>query len=173
MSKISCILACLLAVLLVFAALAQDSEKGSPPPKPPTFQVPRGWQARDAGSTSSARFQIGEGDRIAFMTVTGLNGDGGGLVANINRWRAQVGLKSLPEKDALNSTQSVKVDGNSGHALDLTGTDTTDKSARRILVVVVKHGDQTWYFRLAGPSNLVAEQKAAFDGFVKSIRFER
>jgi hypothetical protein len=173
MSKISCTLACLLVVLLAFAALAQDSEKGSPPPKPPTFQVPRGWQARNAGSTSLARFQIGEGDRIALMTVTGLNGDGGGLVANINRWRAQVGLKSLAEKDALNSAQPIKVDGTSGHALDLNGTDATDKSARRILVAVVQHGDQTWFFRLAGPSSLVAEQKSAFDGFLKSIRFEK
>jgi hypothetical protein len=107
------------------------------------------------------------------MTVTGLNGDGGGLPANINRWRAQVGLKSLEEKDSLNSAQPIKVDGVSGHAVDLTGPDIAETVRSRIPLVVVKKGDLTWFFRLAGPAPVVAEQKSAFNGFVKSVRFEK
>jgi hypothetical protein len=173
MSKLSFPLAYLLAATLVFAAPAEDPEKGSPAPKPPSFQAPKGWQVVEAGPVSSARFQIGEGDRIASMTVTGLTRDGGGLAANINRWRAQVGLESLAEQDALKSLRPIKVDSISGHTLDLTGPDVVGKATPRILAAVVKRGDHTWYFKLTGPTSLVGEQKSAFEGFLKSVRFEK
>jgi hypothetical protein len=172
MLKLSFPLGFLLAATFVSAARAEDGEKDSKTPKPLTFQTPKGWRAVDADFISLARFQIREKDRIASMTVTALNGDGGGLVANVNRWRAQVGLKPLAEKDALKSLQAIKVDGIAGHVLDLTGPDTDGKS-RRILAAVVKKGNQTWFFKLMGPASLVGEQKTAFEEFLKSVRFEK
>jgi hypothetical protein len=79
----------------------------------------------------------------------------------------------LAEKDALATTQPIKVDGLPGHSLDLTGPDATGKPPARILVAVVKREEQTWFFKLQGPSDLVATQKSAFDGFLKSVRFEK
>jgi hypothetical protein len=144
-----------------------------PPPKSPAFQAPKEWQAVEPGEVTSARFQIGERDRIATMTVTGLKGDGGGLAANISRWRKVVGLEPLAEKDVLTTARPIKVDGISGHSVDLTGPEVTGKPTPRILVAVVKHGNETWFFKLEGPANLVAAQKSAFDGFLKSVRFEK
>jgi uncharacterized protein (TIGR03067 family) len=135
--------------------------------------VPKGWQAVEPGIICSARFQIGEGDRIASVTVTGLKGGGGGLAANINRWRIQLGLDTLPDKDALAAAQSIKVDGLPGHSVDLTGPKVSGKEARRILATVVTRGDLTWYFKLDGPPGLVAGHKPAFDRFLKSVHFER
>jgi uncharacterized protein (TIGR03067 family) len=37
----------------------------------------------------------------------------------------------------------------------------------------VTRGRLTWYFKLDGPSDLVAAQKPAFDGFLRSVRFDR
>jgi uncharacterized protein (TIGR03067 family) len=162
--------ACILAALLGSAATADAQDQA---PKPPTFQVPKGWQAIEPGFVSSARFQIGEGDRVVSVTVTGLKGGGGGLAANINRWRMQIGLESLPEKDALAAAESIKVDGLPGYSVDLTGPSVTGKGARRILATVVTHGDLTWYFKLDGPSSLAATQKSAFAAFLKSVRFEK
>jgi hypothetical protein len=173
MSNTSFFFVCILATMLGSAARAKDPEKGSPAAKPPTFQVPKGWKSIDAGLISAARFRFGEGDRIGSMTVTGLKGDGGGLAANINRWRAQVGLESLAEKDALATAKPIKVDGISGHSLDLTGPEVTGKKTPRILVVVVKRGDRTWFFKLEGSSSLVASQNSAFDRFLKSVRFQK
>ena len=170
--KTSLLLGCLLAAL-VFAVRAEDRKKDSSAPKPPTFKTPKGWKAVDPGVITSARFEIGEKDRIASVTVTGLSGEGGGLTANVNRWREQIGLKSLAEKDVLKSLQEIKVDGISGHAVDLTGPDRDGKVTQRILAAVVKRGDQTWFFKLSGPAGLVGEQKAAFEEFLKSVRFEK
>lgn len=173
MLKTSFFFGCLLAILLGFAAQAEDSANDAAPPKAPVFQVPKGWKAVEPGFLAAARFQIGEGDRIGSVTVVGLIGDGGGLAVNINRWRAQLGLEPLPEKDALAAAQPIKVDGISGRFLDLTGPEAVGKPPRRILAAVVKQGEQTWFFKLDGPSSLVTAQKPAFDGFLKSVRFEK
>jgi hypothetical protein len=151
----------------------QGLKKGPPPPKPPTFQAPEGWRAVGAGPVSSARFQIGGGERVATLTVSGLKGDGGGLAANISRWRAVVGLEALAEKDTLTAAQPIKVGGVAGHSVDLTGPDVPGQPARRVLVAVVQHGKHTWFFKVEGPSDLVAGQRSAFDRFLQSVRFEK
>ncbi len=173
MSKTLFSFACVLTATLAFVARGQDPPKAPSPPKPPAFEVPKDWQVAEANSFSSSRFQIGKGDRLATVTVTALSVDGGGLAVNVNRWRNQVGLESLAEQDALKSLQPIKVDGIAGHALDVTGPDATNKATQRILVVVFKRDDQTWFFKIQGPASLVGEQKTAFEGFIKSVHFEK
>jgi hypothetical protein len=170
-SKAFFLFAHLLVVTSVSAVWSDEPKKDAPPPKPPAFEVPKGWKEVEAGAVASAQFQIKEKDRLATVLVVALSGDGGGMAANVNRWRAQVGLEALAEKDALKSLTSINVDGIAGHSLDLTGADAPDKVTMRIRVVIVTRGDQTWYFKLMGPASLVAEQASAFDGFIKSVRF--
>ena len=57
--------------------------------------------------------------------------------------------------------------------VDLTGPEQGGRPAERTLAVSIPHGEQTWFFKLTGPASLVAEQKQAFDGFLKSVRFEK
>jgi hypothetical protein len=99
--------------------------------------------------------------------------NGGRLTANVNRWRAQLGLEALSEDDAAKSVRTIKVDGLLAHSVDLTGPMVADKLTQRIQAVIVERGEQTWYFKLMGPASLVEEQGRAFDGFIKSIRFEK
>ena len=173
MSRLLLPLAYFLAAMPGYAALSEDRQKDSPSPKPPTYQTPKEWKSVEAGQFLVARYQIGKGDRLASVTVAGLKGDGGGLSPNINRWRGQIGLEALSEKDAMKSLQPLKIDGLPGHMLDITGPEVAGKPTQRILVVVVKRGDHTWFFNLKGQATLVGEQKAAFDGFLKSVRFEK
>ena len=121
MSKLSCLLALTLAVTLVPGGRAEEPKKEDAPAKP-TFKAPKGWDALDAGQFATARFRVGEGETAVTITLTALSGDGGGLTANVNRWRAQVGLKELDEKEVLKVLQPIEVDGIGGHALDATGT---------------------------------------------------
>jgi hypothetical protein len=41
----------------------------------------------------------------------------------------------------------------------------------QLLAAILPHGDATYFVRLSGPEAAVAEQKPAFDAFVKSLRF--
>jgi hypothetical protein len=173
MSKMALLFGCVMVTISRSVGQAGEPGKDAPPPKPPRFQAPKEWQPVEPGAVALARFQIKKGDQVATAAVSGLKGDGGGLTANINRWRAIVGLEPLAEKDALATTRPITVDGLSGHSLDLTGPGATGKPPARVLVAVVKQGEQTWYFKLEGPPDLVATQKSAFDEFLKSVRFEK
>jgi hypothetical protein len=171
------VLAAAFAVALLHGARAEEPKK-EPDPKPPTFEVPKGWETeRDkppvATVTVAARFRAGEGDKAASVTLIGLPGNGGGLAANVNRWRGQVGLKELDEKDALKSLEPIKVDGLDGHVLDVTGPEVEGKVTQRVRVAVVARDGYTWYVRMGGPAAPVGDQKKAFDEFVKSIRFAK
>jgi hypothetical protein len=168
----ACVLAAALAGVFLPSARAEEPKKETKP-KPPTFKAPKGWEVLDAGEFATARFRVGEGETAVTMTLTGLNGDGGGLVANVNRWRAQVGLKELAEKDSLQALESIKVDGLAGHILDVTGPDVTGKITQRVVAVAVPRGEHTWFVRMSGPAVDIGEQKKVFDEFVKSIRFEK
>jgi hypothetical protein len=156
---------------LLFAALAPGDDKLPPPPKPPAFKAPKGWKEEKAGLVASARFRVGEGDKAARVTVTSLRKDGGGIAANVNRWRDEVGLARLKDEDALKAVRAVKVGGLKGHSFDVTGEGTGDKPAQRTIVAFVRRDEVTWFFKLSGPAAPVKEQKAAFEQFLKSVRF--
>jgi hypothetical protein len=40
----------------------------------------------------------------------------------------------------------------------------------RILGVILPLRDQTWFFKMTGPHDLVGQHKAAFESFVKSVK---
>ena len=106
--------AVLLAAALVSGARAEEPKKDAPA-KPPTFKAPKGWDAVEGPKTDivqvAARFKSGEGEKAVAVVVLGSAGEGGGVLANVNRWRAQVGLEALDPKAAMEAVQEIKVDG--------------------------------------------------------------
>ena len=69
---------------------------------PIAWTTPAGWTELPPTAMRTANFHPG-GDPHADCYLTLLNGDGGGLGANVNRWRAQLSLPALSpsEIDAL------------------------------------------------------------------------
>jgi len=143
-----------------------------PPGHPPAgrpglkYTTPEGWKEARGDQFSSVAFQAADGDRSARVTLSPLSGDGGGLLLNVNRWRAQVGLDPLTEEGLRRDAHKVDVGGMEAVYVDAAGKET------RILGVVVPHGNQTWFIKMTGPADLVSKQKAAFEAFLKSVRFE-
>ena len=101
-----------------------------------------------------------------------LTAPAGGLAANLNRWRAQIGLEMLKDEEVVKSAKESKIDGLRGHVIDATGPRKDGKPAQRILGAIVTRGDQVWFFKLMGPAELVGGQKAAFDEFLTSVKFQ-
>jgi hypothetical protein len=104
----------------------------------------------------------GNGD----VSISKLSGNGGGLLANVNRWRGQVGLAPL-EAGALaaNSKTVATAGGDSGTWVELVGTEKT------ILGAIVARGEVSWFFKLTAPASVAAQNRDAFEQFVRSIRF--
>jgi hypothetical protein len=102
----------------------------------------------------------------ADVTVTALGGPAGGLLANVNRWRDQVGLARTTEEQLKKDQRPLDVAGGPAAYFDLAGAD------KHILVVVLPHGGQTYFLKMTGSPGEVGKQQGAFEAFAKSVRFE-
>jgi hypothetical protein len=136
---------------------------------PLTYTVPAGWEDTGArssfGITVAASFAIRDGDQKAQVQVTPL-GHVGGLLANVNRWREQVGLPSISQAQLdQNPPKKVKMAGADAPYYDFTGP------ARRMLLVTAENGQRTWYFKMIGSAELVGKNKSKFESFLQSVKF--
>jgi hypothetical protein len=105
------------------------------------------------------------------VIVAALSGEGGGLVNNINRWRAQLHLDPLSDDDARKEAKTRKIGGSDGYTVEITGLAADGKPPQRIVAAIVRHGDHTWFFRLSGAADGVAQEQANFGRFLDSVRF--
>lgn len=139
---------------------------------PITWQQPPDWEIDTTPSQIvTAAFNIPDEEGNARMTVTALGGDGGGALANINRWRGQV---SLPPVQRLEDQPATRLDvaGSLIAMIDLVGQAEQDQQGKRILVALLAQPQQTWYFKMTGPERVVAKQKPAFEQFLRSVQFQ-
>ena len=73
------------------------------------WNVPQHWIPKDKGSLRLASYQIPVLDSFADLSVTKFGGDAGGVAANVNRWRKQLGL----QPETLEEIQSKAIYGTS------------------------------------------------------------
>jgi hypothetical protein len=164
------------------------NDPGFVPPRP-DGELTLDWTMPDAWHESSdpPNFVLVAYDNDAHTvqtTVSRLDGAGGGALANINRWRGQIGL---PAVAALDEQPMVRVDTASGDAaaiVDLVGEAGTPASAGtygqapadqdpiRILAAILPRTDpaETWFFRMTGPRAAV---EAEYDRFVELVSSAR
>ncbi len=137
----------------------------------PTWTVPAGWKPGELAQFLVAKFVIqGGGDATAAVNVSQLAGDGGGLLANLNRWRAQLGQTPLTE-DEVAKLPTIDAAGAKATFADITGTDARSGKPARLIGVVLPLGGQTWFYKLMGDAGVVARQKDAFVKFVQSAKY--
>ena len=138
----------------------------------PAWQVPAGWQEVPGGQFLVAKFTIaGSAGADAAVNVSMSAGDGGGLVANINRWRGQLGLGQLPEAELGKSLASLDTAGGKATLVDLSGTDARTGQKTRLVGAVVPQGGQTWFYKLMGNEQVVEHEKDAFFKFVQTAKY--
>jgi hypothetical protein len=134
----------------------------------PTWTIPDGWQPAPLSQFLIAKFSIIAADGAqAAVNVSSLAGDGGGLEANVNRWRGQLGLPAISEI----LTGSIDVAGGKAQVVDFTGTDSKTGKPSRLIGAIVPQNGQTWFYKLMGDPEIVAQQKDAFMKFVESAKY--
>jgi len=146
------------------------------PPKPrqggPTWIVPPGWKEIDGGQFLFAKFVIaGAGESQAVVNISTSGGMGGGLAANINRWRGQLGLGPWSETDLSKNVSEIELASGKGSYVEISGTDSNTEKPATILGAKVTTGGNTWYYKLMGEPALVAAQKDSFVAFVKGVKY--
>jgi hypothetical protein len=157
-------------ITFVDLTTAEAPRAEAPAPKAPPrrggdlkYDVPEGWKETGGGGIRKAGFQIRDGNNEAEVTITSAMGD---LIANVQRWRTQVGLEAGTEADVRKELQSIESLGGKRPYVDVAGP-----GGKRILAVVIEQPGQTLFVKMMGPTALVGKQKQAFEAFVRSLRF--
>jgi hypothetical protein len=134
----------------------------------PQWQVPAGWQ-ETSGQFLVAKFLISGPDNGRATVNVSITG--GGLAANVNRWRNQLGLQPLAQAELEKQMQPLEVPGGKAMLIDMSGTDAMTNQKARLVGVILLQADRTWYYKLMGNPQLVQQQKDAFIKFVKTAKY--
>jgi hypothetical protein len=137
------------------------------------FETPEGWSEKPASMMRDVNLTFGpNGEGECY--VARLPGAGGGLAANVNRWRAQMGaaplsdeeVEALPTRPLFGQpARFISVDGTFSPGM---GSNETFPDYR--LVGLILAGDAGAVFvKMTGPKALVEQNGAAFDQFVSSL----
>ena len=174
---------CSALVVLVFLSSGCDEEPQIRTQKAATtypfeFEQPTDWRRTSTPKLSERAMRMGitppiitlfaENDRVE-ISVTTLAGDGGGLSANVNRWRRQNGLPPQTEDEVKQAVQPIEIDGLEGSFVDLVATE--GDNPERTIGVILPRDDKTWFFKMKGPKDEATAQKDNFDKFIQSIEF--
>lgn len=135
------------------------------------YTLPVGWQKKTPTQMRVASFGISQDGKSADVSVIPLAGMAGTDPANVNRWRGQVGLGSLPDADLAGLAKKIAVGEQPADLYDLAGTAPGSGDAERILGVILHRNDTSWFFKMTGDANLLEQQKSAFISFLKSVQF--
>ena len=141
----------------------------APPPSTgqPQWEVPAGWKSVPASTMRIASFAVGDGGDFS---VVALGPAAGGTLANLNRWRGQLGLGAVSEADIPAATTTLSLPGgDKAIVADLTGEGAG--AGKRMLAAIVARADRTWFYKLTGSAALVAQERDNFLKFVQSVKY--
>lgn len=129
------------------------------------WSTPNGWVELPTTALRAANFRPG-GDVDAECYLTLLTGDAGGLAANVNRWRSQLGLDPV-DAAALERLPRAPLLGADAHLVEFSGTwRGMDGKASRTewsllgLLLVDPRGSA--FLKMTGPAHVVARERANF-----------
>ena len=141
--------------------VAQPAETAAAEPQF-KWKVPEGWQTLAAGQMQVAKFAVPAKDGAkAEVFVSVFPSESGGTLANVNRWRRQLGLDAVDEA-GLKPLVS-PIEGARGAILvDL------KNEARAMLGAIVPRDGRWWFYKLMGDAPAVNAEREAFIRFVQT-----
>jgi len=138
----------------------------------PKWAVPASWTEVARSQFLVAKFRAtGEGDAKADINVSMSGGAGGGLLMNVNRWRAQLSLNPVDEAALAKDSTAFEASGAKGVLVDFSGKESENNVPSRCVAVMVPQPHATWFYKLMGPEALVAREREAFLKFVRGVQY--
>lgn len=136
------------------------------PALPISWDVPNGWLAVGSSGMRAETFQIPSQDGSVELTVIAFPGSAGGLLANVNRWREQLGLAPVANAE-LNEIVAI-IDSELG-PVSMVNLQ-AEQHDNAILGAAIEGFGQTWFFKLFASKDVVAAQQSNMVAFLQSLR---
>lgn len=112
-----------------------------------------------------ATYEITDESGPVEVAVTRFPGDVGGMLANINRWRGQIGLSPITEADIPAMLTTFENPGFTGATMVLEGPQ------QHMLAASIHEpgADRTWFVRVTTTPETAARVREQFDAFARSF----
>jgi len=138
---------------------------------PAQWVKPEGWSEQAISEMRLGSFKVdGPDGTSADISVVAFPGEAGGLASNINRWRGQLELPPLEEKQLPETIQQKEIQGAPAFFVDLQTAENSSKPSR-ILGAVLQRPKRTWFVKMTGSPTLLESQRQKFFDFLNSFRF--
>jgi hypothetical protein len=131
-----------------------------------TYTVPEGWEELAPSGIRKANLKVTDANGSAELTVLVFPGDVGGRLANINRWRGQIGLEADTADDLPAYTEGYPISDHRGLYLRLEGT------THSILGGLLPFHGYTWFFKFLGDHETVLAHEADMKAFLDSVQLQ-
>ena len=156
----------------------EQAAMGAPPAGAPMaaaaravhWTAPAGWQEQPASGFRKGSFRVaGTDGKSADISVISFPKQAGGVLANVNRWRNQ--LKLAPITSDADVGTPMTVASRDMFFVDLVSAPGAppDGAKTRILGGIYPLPDETWFFKMTGPDQVVEAQREAFKQFLNSV----
>ncbi len=99
-----------------------------------------------------------------------LPGAAGGELANVNRWRGQIGLGPIDEPALAAARKVVKTKAGALNVYDFTSGGQT--KSRMVAGLISTPDGNTWFLKLTGDADPVAKAKPDFMRILESLRLD-
>jgi hypothetical protein len=133
------------------------------------WTLPARWtESRGASAMRYATLKAPVDGRLD-VSVTVLPGPAGGELANVNRWRGQIGLPNLDEAALASQRKPVATKAGTVALYDFTSEG--EKKSRVVAGLALVDGN-TWFIKMTGDAPAVAKAHADFLRIVESLRLD-
>ena len=148
---------------------SEQNQVSAPSGLPFSWTVPAGWRQGRASSMRAASYEVPlEGETGDFSLVR-LGGGAGGTVANINRWRGQIGLGPVSSEEVSNFAQ-LRATTQGQPYLQITLVN-PDNPASAILAAIFELPDYVLFAKLTASQAGLEKAQPSFEAFCQSLTF--
>ena len=134
---------------------------------PKWAQLPAGWSVGPENAMRKATWVVtGPDGTKAEIAVTVFPGNVGGLTANVNRWRGQLGLPAASPDEIAAAAKPAKVGDIASQRFLMVSAD----GKKALDAVMTPHGGATWFFKMSGDAAAVAAHGDALSDFLAASR---
>ena len=131
------------------------------------WEKPESWIASKGSSMRMASFQVPFSTGFGDLSIMKLGGEGGGIVANVNRWRQQIGLGPLIETQIMKQAYYGESDLGSYQVFKLTNDSNSDVA---MLAAILPMNNSTLYIKLTASKDGIEDLEEDFKIFCTSFK---
>jgi hypothetical protein len=147
----------------------ENPEMAPPSASDPVWTVPAEWtRSSEQRPMRHATFIVEDPDGQVEVSVSQFPGDVGGMLANVNRWRGQVGLGPVGEADLPSIVTPFTSPGFEGHTMRLAGEGRTMLAAS----IFEPSSNRTWFVKATVSPAAADRVETDLFEFARSFRAE-